>query len=97
MRNPTPNEEARMQLELTANGVNPFDKKFTGLKFEEPEIPQGKLHETQFHMRHRYDEGIDQLTRLLMRDGKLSKAQNVSYHAAYPPTHLSACPSPLLS
>ncbi|ROW02991.1 hypothetical protein VMCG_05734 [Cytospora schulzeri] len=75
MRTLTPNEEARMQLELTANGINPFDKKFTGLKFEEPEIPQGKLHETQFHMKHRYDEGIDQLTRLLMRDGKLSKAQ----------------------
>lgn len=75
MRTPTAKEEARMQLELTANGLNPFDRKFTGLKFEEPEIPQGKLHETLFHMKHRYDEGIDQLTRLLMRDGKLSKAQ----------------------
>lgn len=78
MRALTPKEEARMQLELTASGLNPFDKKFTGLKFEEPEIPQGKLHETKFHMKHRYDEGIDQLTRLLMRDGKLSKAQSVS-------------------
>lgn len=79
-----------MQLELTANGLNPFDRKFTGLKFEEPEIPQGKLHETLFHMKHRYDEGIDQLTRLLMRDGKLSKAQTVS---PPPPkhTHPSVC------
>lgn len=81
MRKLSPREEAQMQLELTASGVNPFDKKFTGLKFEAPEIPQGKLHETQFHMKHRYDEGIDQLTRLLMRDGKLSKAQTVSSHA----------------
>ncbi|KUI53431.1 37S ribosomal protein S7, mitochondrial [Cytospora mali] len=76
MRTLSAKEEARMQLELTANGLNPFDRQFTGLKFEEPEIPQGKLHETKFHMKHRYDEGIDQLTKLLMRDGKLSKAQN---------------------
>ncbi|KAL1855224.1 hypothetical protein Daus18300_011225 [Diaporthe australafricana] len=65
MREPTAGENALAQLELIANG----------LKFEKPEIPQGKLHETKFHMQHRYEEGIIQLTKLLMRDGKLSKAQ----------------------
>lgn len=75
MREPTPGEEALSQLELTALGLNPFDKRLSGLKFGEPEIPQGKLHETKFHMQHRYEEGIIQLTKLLMRDGKLSKAQ----------------------
>lgn len=78
MREPTPGEEALSQLELTALGLNPFDKRLSGLKFGEPEIPQGKLHETKFHMQHRYEEGIIQLTKLLMRDGKLSKAQRVS-------------------
>lgn len=78
MREPTPKEQALSQLELTALGLNPFDKRLSGLKFGEPEIPQGKLHETKLHMKHRYEEGIIQLTKLLMRDGKLSKAQRVS-------------------
>lgn len=78
MREPTPKEQALSQLELTALGLNPFDKGLSGLKFGEPDIPLGKLHETKFHMKHRYEEGIIQLTKLLMRDGKLSKAQRVS-------------------
>lgn len=78
MREPTAKEAALSQLELTALGLNPFDKRLNGLKFGEAEIPQGKLHETKFHMKHRYEEGIIQLTKLLMRDGKLSKAQRVS-------------------
>lgn len=78
MREPTPREQALSQLELTALGLNPFDKRLSGLKFGEPDIPQGKLHEAKFHMKHRYEEGIIQLTKLLMRDGKLSKAQRVS-------------------
>lgn len=75
MREATPNEVALTQLELTALGLNTFDKGLSGLKFGEPDIPMGKLHETKFHMKHRYEEGIIQLTKLLMRDGKLSKAQ----------------------
>lgn len=78
MREPTPEEQALSQLELTALGLNPFDKGLSGLKFGEPDIPMGKLHETKLHMKHRYEEGIIQLTKLLMRDGKLSKAQRVS-------------------
>lgn len=78
MRKPTAREHALSQLELTALGLNAFDKRLNGLKFGEPDIPMGKLHETKFHMQHRYEEGIIQLTKLLMRDGKLSKAQRVS-------------------
>ncbi|KAJ4415025.1 hypothetical protein N0V82_007607, partial [Gnomoniopsis sp. IMI 355080] len=74
MREPTEQETALQQLEMTAAGLDPF--KFTGYKFEEPPMPQDKLPLAQYHMRHRYEEGISQLTRLLMRDGKLSKAQN---------------------
>lgn len=78
MRDPTPQEIALQQLEMTAHGLDPFAKS-TGYKFEEPPMPQGKLPMAQYHMRYRYEEGIAQLTRLLMRDGKLSKAQNVSW------------------
>lgn len=90
MRQPTPEEIAHQQLQLTSVGVNPFDSRlsqFTGLKFEEPVVPVGKPEHTQFHMKHRYDEGIAQLTRLLMRHGKLSKAQNVSH----PVCHRDIC------
>lgn len=76
MREPTEQETALQQLEMTAHGLDPF--KFTGYKFEEPPMPQDKIPLAQYHMRYRYEEGISQLTRLLMRDGKLSKAQNVS-------------------
>lgn len=76
MREATEQETAMQQLEMAAHGLDPFQ--FTGYKFEEPPMPEGKTSVAQYHMRHRYEEGISQLTRLLMRDGKLSKAQNVS-------------------
>lgn len=76
MREATQQETAMQQLEMAAHGLDPFQ--FTGYKFEEPPMPEGKTDVAQYHMRHRYEEGISQLTRLLMRDGKLSKAQNVS-------------------
>lgn len=69
-------EEALRRLEMEAQGVKTFDE-YTGLKFQEPPMPTAKLEHAQYHMRHRYEEGISQLTRLLMRDGKLSKAQGV--------------------
>lgn len=99
MREPTPSEEALSQLELTSLGLNPFaDKRLIGVKFEEPErrsglkfgepeIPLGKLHEAKFHMKHRYEEGITQMTKLLMRDGKLSKAQRVSVSTPFQSCH----------
>lgn len=75
MRDLTDNERALQKLEMASYGMPP---EFTGYKFEEPPMPTDKLPLAQYHMRHRYEEGISQLTRLLMRDGKLSKAQNVS-------------------
>lgn len=79
MRAPTPNESAVQQPQMAAHGLKPFKREeFTGLKFEEPPMPTDKLPRAQYHMRYRYDEGISQITKLLMRDGKLSKAQNVS-------------------
>ncbi|CAN8097660.1 unnamed protein product [Discula destructiva] len=75
MRELTQQETALQQLEMAAHGLDSFTP-FTGYKFDEPPMPQGKMHTAQYHLRHRYDEGIAQLTRLLMRDGKLSKAQN---------------------
>lgn len=74
-----PQEAALVHLELASQGINSFE--YTGLKFEEPPMPMAKLHEAQYHMRYRYDEGIAQITRLLMRHGKLSKAQNVRNHS----------------
>lgn len=73
MVQPSAKDHALSQLELTALGLNPFDVAFTGHKFELPELPiPGKM-----HMKYRYEPVIQQLTRLLMRDGKLSKAQSV--------------------
>lgn len=77
MRELTDKEKALQQLEMAAHGLDPFSE-YTGLKFQEPPMPTDKLELAQYHMRHRYEEGISQLTRLLMRDGKLSKAQGVS-------------------
>lgn len=73
----SPQEAAIQHLELSSEGINSFE--YTGLKFEDPPMPMAKLHEAHYHMRYRYDEGISQITRLLMRDGKLSKAQAVSH------------------
>lgn len=77
MRQMTEKELAMQQLEMAAHGLNPFTE-YTGLKFQEPPMPNAKMEKGEYHMRHRYQEGITQLTRLLMRDGKLSKAQGVS-------------------
>ena len=45
-----------------------------GHTFGLPELPL----QSQLHMKHRYDPVVQQVTNLLMRDGKLSKAQRVS-------------------
>ncbi|KAF3761802.1 hypothetical protein M406DRAFT_95072 [Cryphonectria parasitica EP155] len=76
MRDLTANESAVEQLQMTAHGLDPFGMKYTGYKFEEPPMPKDKLPRAEYHMRYRYEEGISQITRLLMRDGKLSKAQS---------------------
>lgn len=70
------NAEAVAQLERVAAGEELYDET-VGLKFDKP-TPPGKKDRLQ----NRYPEVIDQVTKLMMRDGKLSKAQRVSGRAA---------------
>ncbi|KAK4230126.1 ribosomal protein S7 domain-containing protein [Podospora fimiseda] len=67
----TENRIALNQLEMVAYGLNPFDREVEGHKFGLPELPLP----SNKHKDHRYDDIVAQVTRLLMRDGKLGKAQ----------------------
>ena len=66
------NAAAIEQLELISKGVIHADPT-AGFKFGVPQRP-GK----EDHVQHRYSPVIEQVTNLLMRDGKKSKAQKVS-------------------
>lgn len=68
------NQLALDQLQLAAYGLNPFDTTLVGHKYGLPELPIP----SDMRAKHRYDPVVEQLTRLIMRDGKLSKAQRVS-------------------
>lgn len=68
------NEVALNQLQMVAYGLNPYDSAVEGHKYGLPNLPIP----SQMHMKHRYDAVVSQVTRLLMQDGKLSKAQRVS-------------------
>ena len=68
------NVDTLRQLQLASYGLNPFDPDLLGHKFGLPELPLEKDN----HLKYRYSPVIMQITRLLMRDGKLSKAQRVS-------------------
>ena len=68
------NVDTLRQLQLASYGLNPFDPDLIGHKFGLPELPLEKDN----HLKYRYSPVIMQITRLLMRDGKLSKAQRVS-------------------
>lgn len=99
------NLEALRQLELLSQGLAPFDAQADGHKFglttattrpaaaedgadADQRLPQvGKLQD-------RYDPVIAQLTRLLMRDGKLAKAQR---DMAMVLNYLQTSPAPKLS
>lgn len=82
------NAEAVARLEKAAAGQM-LDDEDLGHKFGMPK-PPGKLD----HLQNRYDPVITQITRLLMRDGKLSKAQrNVSLILHY----LRMSPAPKVS
>jgi hypothetical protein len=67
------NAEALRQLHMIAYGVTPVDAEVEGHKFGLPELPLP----ANLVKARRYNSMLDQLTRLLMRDGKLSKAQRV--------------------
>jgi len=65
------NEKALEQLRQASYGLNPYDPAVEGHKYGMPEITA--------HMNHkdRYGPVILQVTKLLMRHGKLAKAQRV--------------------
>ncbi|KAK3349927.1 ribosomal protein S7 domain-containing protein [Lasiosphaeria hispida] len=65
------NEIALSQLQMAAYGLDPFDSKVDGHKFGMPDLPLPR----DLNHKHRYDPVVVQITKLLMRDGKLSKAQ----------------------
>jgi hypothetical protein len=65
-------------LELGGQGVQVVSAASTpavGHKFPLPTLPLP----SKMHVKHRYDPLLVQLTRLLMKDGKLSKAQRVQF------------------
>lgn len=68
------NEAALNQLRMIEYGLTPRDPAVEGHKYGLPELPIP----SEKHRKHRYSEVIEQVTRLLMRDGKLAKAQRVS-------------------
>jgi len=68
------NQLALDQLQLASYGLDPFDPHVVGHKYGLPELPIP----SNMRAKHRYDPVVEQMTRLIMRDGKLSKAQRVS-------------------
>lgn len=81
----TENEKALQQLELAVYGVQPWDPEIQGHKFGVPEPPAAKdrNHKTRYH------PVVEQMTKLLMRDGKLAKAQRVCHVAIFGRTWLA--------
>lgn len=79
------NQIAISQLEMVAYGLNPFDRKVEGHKFGLPELPLP----SNMHKNYRYDDIVAQVTRLLMKDGKLGQAQRVTLFLYCPPPPLT--------
>lgn len=67
------NQLALDQLQLASYGLDPFDPTLVGHKYGLPELPIP----SNMRVKHRYDPVVEQMTRLIMQDGKLSKAQRV--------------------
>jgi small subunit ribosomal protein S7 len=72
------NEAALNQLRLIEYGLTPLDPAVEGHKYGLPDLPLPE----EKKAKHRYDAVITQITRLLMRDGKLAKAQRVREYGA---------------
>jgi len=75
------NAEALRQLERLSQGLNPFNPKVDGHKYGIPETPW----QQHTHLKDRYDPVLAQVTRLMMRHGKLAKAQRVHSPLLPPP------------
>lgn len=69
------NQAALDYLQLVAYGIHPLDPAVEGHKFGLPELPLP----SQKHAKHRYDPIVEQVTKLIMKDGKLGKAHRVSH------------------
>ncbi|KAI1777275.1 ribosomal protein S7 [Hypoxylon cercidicola] len=83
------NAEAIAALEKAAAGEDIYEDDRSGLRFDRPE-PVGRGNQLQ----DRYHPVVDQITKLLMKDGKLSKAQrNMSLILNY----LRTTPAPKVS
>ncbi|KAL2262871.1 hypothetical protein VTK26DRAFT_9197 [Humicola hyalothermophila] len=83
------NEIALSQLKMIEYGLDPLDPAVEGHKYGLPELPLP----SQKNAKHRYDAVITQVTKLLMRDGKLAKAQRdmamiLNYLRTSPPPKL---------
>ncbi|GAB1315984.1 37S ribosomal protein S7, mitochondrial [Madurella fahalii] len=65
------NEVALSQLQMIEYGLSPLDASTEGHKYGLPEMPLP----AQKNAKHRYDDIVMQVTKLLMKDGKLAKAQ----------------------
>lgn len=65
------NEKALEQLRQASYGLNPYDPAVEGHKYGMPEITARMNH------KDRYEPVVLQVTKLLMRHGKLAKAQRV--------------------
>ncbi|KAI1208275.1 ribosomal protein S7 [Annulohypoxylon truncatum] len=83
------NDEAIAALEKAAEGQSLYDEETEGLLFEKPE-KVGKDEQLQ----SRYHPVVDQITKLLMKDGKLSKAQR---HMSLILNYLRTTPAPKIS
>lgn len=69
----TDNMIALQQVEAISRGGRAQDVKLDGHKFGIPELPLA----SNAHMKYRYEPLVKQVTNLLMKDGKLSRAQRV--------------------
>ncbi|KAL2266076.1 hypothetical protein VTJ83DRAFT_5428 [Remersonia thermophila] len=83
------NEAALSQLRMIEYGLSPLDPAVEGHKFGLPELPLP----SQKNSKYRYDGVVEQLTRLIMKDGKLAKAQRdmamiLNYLRTSPPPRL---------
>jgi hypothetical protein len=71
---PTPFQEAGVTFEGTrAEGIT-YPDAGLGHKFPMPDMSEWKITN---HVRRRYDPVVDQVTKSIMRDGKMSVAQKV--------------------
>lgn len=61
------------QIEAISEGGHADDVLDPGHKFGLPDLPLP----SNLHLKHRYDPAVEQVTKLLMRHGKLSIAQRV--------------------